>query len=420
MNKLRLPIYKALKRTEGFFKTDMIYAAKGSFWMTFGQVVSSVLSLLVIIAFANLLPKETYGLYKYILSLVGILGIFTLTGMNSAVTQAVASGDDGALVTSVKYQLKWNLLMVLGFFVLGGYYLLNGDQNMGISLFILGIFVPTTLALNTYGSYLEGKKNFKVSNISSTLSTIVYIVGMLLVIYFSGEVILLVVVYALSTFFTTLFFYIYVLKKFKPGENSDTEALKYGKELTFIGFIAPIAAQVDKITLAHFWGATALASYSLALAVPDRAAIFLKNYVGLGFPKFSTKTPLELNTVFWKRIVQGLSVGILAAIVYIFLAPFLFKYLLPQYLDSLFFSQILALGMVFAIPNRYLSLLLVSQKMSKTIFINNLIQNLLKIALYAVMGFMSGVFGLVLAYVINSFVSLLINISFWRTATSTA
>ncbi len=416
MNKLRLAAYKTLRRTESFFKTDMIYAAKGGFWMTFGQVISSILSLAVIIAFANLLPKETYGLYRYILSIVGLLGVFTLTGMNSAVTQAVAGGDSGALITSVKYQLKWNLLMVVAFFTLGGYYLFNGDQNMGVSLLILGIFVPSTLALNTYGSYLEGVKNFKIASISSIISTIVYVVGMLLVIYSSGEVIWLVIAYSLSTFLTTLYFYLYVLRRFKPVSNPDTEALKYGKELTFIGFIAPIASQADKITLAHFWGAAALASYSLALAVPDRATVFIKNYVGLGFPKFAAKTPTELNSVFWKRIFQGVSIGALAAIAYIFLAPFLFKYVLPQYLDSLFYSQILALGMIFAMPNRYLSLLFVSQKMSKIILINNIVQNVLKIGLYVVMGIVGGVFGLVLAYVLNSFVSLIINISFWRLA----
>ncbi len=120
MNNLRVKTYKILRKSEKFFKIDMVYLAKGGFWITSGQSINTILSLVLIVAFANLLPKETYGTYKYILSLAGVLNIFTLTGMNSAVARAVAVGSEGALKASVKYQLKWNLLMLVAFWILGG------------------------------------------------------------------------------------------------------------------------------------------------------------------------------------------------------------------------------------------------------------------------------------------------------------
>src|SRR3989344_4903049 len=123
----RHKLYTVLRGLEKYTKADMVYLAKGGFWITFGQSFSTLLSLVLIIAFANLLPKETYGTYRYILSLASIFNVFTLTGMNSAVARAVAIGHEGALRTSVKYQLKWNLLMLVAFFTLGGYYLANGD-----------------------------------------------------------------------------------------------------------------------------------------------------------------------------------------------------------------------------------------------------------------------------------------------------
>ncbi|MDP3875262.1 MAG: oligosaccharide flippase family protein, partial [bacterium] len=117
--------YRLLRGSENFFKADMVYLAKGNFWQVSGQVISNILSLGLIVLFANLLPKETYGLYKYILSLAGALNIFTLTGMNQAIVQAVAAGNDGALRTSVKYQMKWNVMQLIAFWILGAYYLLN-------------------------------------------------------------------------------------------------------------------------------------------------------------------------------------------------------------------------------------------------------------------------------------------------------
>ncbi len=403
-----------LRWSEKYTKADMVYFAKGSFWVTFGQTLSSVLSLLLAIAFANLLPKETYGMYRYVLSLASILNIFTLTGMNNAVSRSVASGNEGSLKESVRYQFKWNLLMLLSFFTLSFYYFLNENFVLALSFIVLGVFVPPTLALNTYGAYLEGKKEFKVASITSIVSTFVYVIGVFVSILLSGEVVWLIVAYSLTTFISTLFFYFLILKKYKPNTKIDTDTLEYGRKLTFIGFIGPVASQIDKIIITHFWGATQLAIYSLAMAVPERVTGLIKNWVGIGFPKFSTKSTEEINAVFYRRIFQGISIGFVVAIFYILVAPYLFKYLLPQYIDSIFFSQLLAISFVFAMPNRYISLLLVSQKLSRPIFINSIIQNIIKILFYAIFGLWGGILGLVVANILHSLVSMIINIIVWK------
>lgn len=415
MDRLKNHSYNFLRWSEKYLKTDMIYLTKGGFWVTFGQMTSNILSLILVIAFANLLPKETYGTYKYILSIVGMLNIFTLTGMNNAVTRAVAAGNDGALRTSVRYQLKWNLLMFAAFLIISGYYFFNGDILFATSFLIFAFFTPLTLAFNTYGSYLEGKKNFQLASIASIVSSFIYITGILIAILLSGEIVWLIAAYTLTTFLSTLLFYLIVLHKFKPKMNTGNEdTLRYGRELTFIGFIGPVASQIDKVILAHFWGPAQLAIYSLATAVPDRATSFIKNLVGIGFPKFSIKTPEEINTVFYKRIFQGTFLGVLTSVAYVLLAPYVFKYLLPQYLDSVLYSQILAISFVFAMPNRYLSLLMVSQRLSRQIFISSMIQNIARIFLYLVLGVWGGIMGLILAFVSMSFLGMLTNMIIWR------
>jgi len=403
-----------LRKSENFFKADMVYLAKGNFWQISGQVVTNILSLGLMVLFANLLPKETYGLYKYILSLAGALNIFTLTGMNQAVVRAVAAGNDGAFQTSVKYQLKWNVLQLLAFWILGGYYFLNGNQYLGTSLLVMSIFSPLTFAFNTYGAYLDGKKNFQLNNIFSVLSTLIYVVGMVVAIVFSGETIWLVVAYSLTTFVSTTIFYALTLHIFHPPTTSSKDVLKYGRELTFIGFIDPIVSQVDKIILSHFWGATQLAVYALATAIPDRAVPLIKSLVGIGLPKFSTKTPEELNRVFYTRILQGMAVGAICSIAYFIIAPYLFKYLLPKYLEGVFYSQLLAISFIFAMPNRYIGLLLTSQKLSKLSFMSNFIQSVIRVILYLVLGIWGGILGLISTHVLMSFIGMLINMTTWR------
>src|SRR3989338_4699467 len=51
------------------FKFDAVYLARGGSWMTLSFVVGTLCSIVTMIAFGNLLPKETYGTYSYLLSL---------------------------------------------------------------------------------------------------------------------------------------------------------------------------------------------------------------------------------------------------------------------------------------------------------------------------------------------------------------
>ncbi|MDP3004530.1 MAG: oligosaccharide flippase family protein, partial [Candidatus Azambacteria bacterium] len=247
--------HKLLNYGTKFLGLDLKYFASGGFWNGSGQFVNGLLSFLLVIAFANLLPKETYGLYRYILSIAGILNIFTLTGMNQAVLQAVSTGNEGALKTSVKYQLKWNLMMLSAFWILGAYYFLNGNQTFAVSFFILGVFSPLIAALNTYGAYLAGKKEFRLNNIFSVISTSIYAASIITAIILSNGVVGLVVAFSLATFAANLIFYIATLRIFKPPAAAPAGGvLKYGRELTFIGFIGPIVSQIDSIILNHFWG----------------------------------------------------------------------------------------------------------------------------------------------------------------------
>jgi len=338
------------------------------------------------------------------------------------VAKAVAAGKEQALRVSVRYQLKWNMLMLVVTVVLGAYYLLNGNLTLAISFLVMGIFSPLAATLNTYNAYLTGKKKFQQVGISSFISTLVYVVGMVIAIYLGGNLIWLVIAYSLTTFLSNLMFYIIVLQIYRPTNVSSAETkevLNYGRHLTFINYIAPVASQIDSIILNHFWGASSLATYSLATAMPNRATVMLKSSIGIGFPKFSTKTKEELNSVFSRRIFQGLAIGVACAIAYIVISPFLFRYLIPKYLDGLLYSQLLAINFITALPNRYIGLLLTAQKLSKTIFIDNLIQNAIRILLFIILGIWGGILGLIIAQMLFSFISLIINIIVWQRATRT-
>lgn len=403
-----------IDRGTAFLGIDLQYFVSGGFWTGLGQFVNGLLSFLLVIVFANLLPKETYGVYTYLLSLAGFFTIFTLSGMNAAVLQAVASGNEGIFKSSVKHQIKWNTAMTAVLFGLAGYYFWQNNYTFAVSLAILGIASPLTNALNTYGAFLIGKKNFKLDSLFSSFSILVYSLGMIAAVLVSKEVWWLILAYSLTTLGTNIFFYFKTLQIYNPPETASPETIKYGWQLTFIGFISPIVGQIDKIILINFWGPTELAVYFLARAMPDRVYLYIKELISVGLPKLADRTIEDINAVFYKRIFQGLMMGILVAGAYILISPILFKYLLPKYLESIYYSQLLSLVFIFAAPARYIGSLFTIKKMVRPVVIANLIANIFKIILYIVLGIWGGIMGLVITELIFQAAGLVINIALWK------
>lgn len=395
---------------------DLRYFASGGFWTTLGQSINGIISFLLIIIFANLLPKETYGLYRYILSLAGILNIFTLTGMNAAVVQAVASGNEGAFKTSVKYQFKWNLAMMAAMLGLSAYYFWQNNITLAISMFVLGISSPFTAALNTYGGFLEGKRQFKLNNIFGVISTALYAGSIIIALAISREATALIIAYSASTFAANLFFYFKTIKIFNPPETPSRGALSYGRKLTYINLISPIVGQIDNIVLAHFWGPAQLAVYSLARAMPDKIAPFIKDIVNLGLPKLAPKTIEDIEKVFYKRIFQAMLFGAVLTAGYIAAAPFVFKYILPKYLESILYSQFLAAMFIFSAPIGYTGAVFTSQKLlTRPLFVaSGIVMNTTKIVLFIIFGIFGGIWGLILASVSYSILSVVSSIIVWE------
>ena len=105
-----------------FIGTDVIYLVKGGSWLSLGEVATSGSSLLWAIAFASFVPIEVYGTYKYLMAVLAVFSLFTLTGMNKAVTQAAARGYEGSLLPALGTKIRWGLLGLAASLLMSGYY----------------------------------------------------------------------------------------------------------------------------------------------------------------------------------------------------------------------------------------------------------------------------------------------------------
>lgn len=355
MENLRNTAYHWLRRSEGFFKTDMVYLAKGGFWLTAGQVVSSISTFLLAIAFANLLLPETYGTYKYILSIAGILAIPTLGGLNTAVVQAVSRGYEGSFIPSLKIKIRWGLLGGTASLGLAGYYFLNDNIELTISFLLISVFLPFMDSFSLYTSFLQGKKLFKLSTSFNIASSIIATCIMIGTLFLTDNLFFILLSYFTSWTILYFIFLQITLKKFHPNHDHDPKTISYGKHLSLIGVIGVIAGQLDKILIFHFLGAAEVAIYFIATAPVEQMKGLFKDIPTLAVPKLSQRSTKEIDHIFISRLSMLLLVGTTITVIYVLFVPFLFHNFFPKYTAAIIITQLFSITIVLRIPFMFMS-----------------------------------------------------------------
>lgn len=345
MTKLQGSALKLLRWSERFFKTDMVYLGRGGFWLSIGQIVSIGSSFLLSIAFANFLPKEVYGNYKFILSATSILGGFSLSGMGQAVIQGVAQKKDGVLKDAINESLRWSIITVAMAGAIFIYYWLNDNQVLSWAILITGLATPIINSYGLYGAFLSGRREFKVN---STLAMISQVLGVSVLIitamFFHNALYLVLANFAVNTS-VAIGFYFYVLRTYKPNPISDHSLVTYGKHISLINFLGTIASQLDKILIFHYLGAIQLAIYAFATAIPEQIRGSYKNLFNLALPKYSAKEG-QLKSSIVDKTLRLTIMTVSVVLVYMILAPFIYKLFFPKYIESIVYSQWYILGLV--------------------------------------------------------------------------
>jgi len=397
---LKNKVYKILRWSEKYIKTDTVYLVKGGSWLSLGQLVSIISGLLLSIGLANLVPKEVFGNYKFLLSIAGILGALTLTGSTQAITQAVARGLEGALKKGFWTHLKYDIFVV-GISLTGAiYYFVNGNTVLSSSLLIIAVFLPFFLSSVLYASFINGKKDFKRNSIYNIVRTIFSTAILLITIYFTDNVVIIILAYYISLTIPVVYFYRRTIKIYRPKTNVDPDTVSYSKHLSLMNVLVPIANHMDKILLFHFLGAAEVAVYAFSTALPNQLRNINKTIGSLLLPKLSNKRISSIKENLAPKMIFFGIVTAIIAILYIVAAPYIYKLLFPQYLESIIFSQVYALSLLF-LPLIFFHQTLVAHMKKNQLYILNFTISIIKIILLFVLLPLYGIWGAIYALFIT-------------------
>jgi len=392
--------------SEKYTRTDMNYLVRGGFWLVSGQVLGFIASFLLVWVFANFLPKEIYGEYRFVLSFVTILGLAALPGMGIGISRAVARGKSSTIYKGLKQKMLWGVLGSIASLGVALYYLIQGDMHLALIFALVSAFIPFIDTFTVYQPYLQGKKDFKRQSIYIAIQRIILVIVMIVTIFIAPKLNVLIIVYLLAS---TLL-HIILLKKtlsVHPATGEvDTESVRYGKHISWASVLRMGSQYIDKILLFHFVGPALLAAYFIAIAVPQELSSVFSHVNNLAFPKLAEKDNTNKKALLRKLFIF---MGILGVVVvgYILVAPHLFKLFFPAYLEAIPFSQLFSLMIIF-IPAGLFVQYFHARANKKAIYILNTVEPVVLILGYIILIPLLGVYGVILALLLKSLISFLV------------
>lgn len=356
----------------------------------------------VIIAYllANYVEKHVLGAYQYVLAFLGLVPIFSLPGMGTAMVQAVARGFDGTFYTGAILSLRRAFIGTSLLSLLALYWFFTGDNSLAVAFLTIAFLGPLSVLVGFLRQYYAAKENFflmvKVTLFVEATSLLTFT---LTILFFPDLIWLLLG----SVVTSTLMGLIWVIPLLRKTRNLMIESsnIEYGKRLSWSYIITIVSTHIDKVILGNALGFSQLALYTVAMIIPEQVRMTLSTIPLLLLPKFSREDGGGYGRAIAGRIffVSG-GVGICLSLAYYFSAPLIFSLFFPQYLEAIFLSQLLFL-IVLSVPFLILDTYYRSQKADKIILFATIVGSIGGIGLMPIFIHFYGILGAVLARLIG-------------------
>ena len=389
-------LQRILKWSEKYTKTDMTYLVKGSFWLLTSQAINFVLALVLLWVFANLVSKEVYGEYRFLLTIVTILGLTSLSGTAVALIHSVALGKRATFFPLLHARMRFGLIGSAGAFIGAVYYVWQGNIRLAETFTLIAVFVPFIESYTLYVAYLNGLKDFRLMSILHTLQRITTVSALVLAIIFTQSVFWILFTYLVGMIIALKLAQAWTLRTYPLNGEFDEAALPYAKHLSLMSIMRSVAQHLDKVALWYLVGPIALAQYVVAVAMPNELIAAFSQISKLALPKMSTRNKTELQQSMLRKIFIYFIAMIPVIAAYVLLAPYVFTVFLPQYIDSIFYSQ-LATILIIAAPLGLLTQYFYATKHTAALYIMNTLEPVVLITLYAIFIPVFGVVGVIAA-----------------------
>lgn len=358
------------------WKFDAHYFAKNSFFVMVGQGLSIVRGMVTGYLVTRFFATEIYGQYQFILSVMGMLSIFSFGGIATAVSRAWSRSDRFSLNAITKYQAR--ICLIGSLCLLGCIPVLHVYNRQSLWLLFLAaaiIFPLPPLAMTRFPAYAIGKGRFDLSLQASFVWSILMIVSTLAIIFFRQSAVLMLLVSTLIPPLVYLWYGRHIRSPQElPREENTKRMIRYGWHLTCSTLPVEIVWYIDRLLISHTLGLGQLATFSVAMLIPEQVKVLMKQFLPVSFSKQSAHSDTRETRAKLNRVVLiGVATFAVGIAAYVLMCPFVIPMLFPLY-DA---TQVVSLTSVAAItlivqPMALFTQYMEAQGMVREIWISNI------------------------------------------------
>ena len=399
-------------------RTDLRPILAGLTWLFSGQVAVAIAGFLSTVLLARVLTEESFGTYKYLLTLLGMVGVLSLAGLKSATVRAVAQGYEGDLYRTVKLILRWSGGMIVSAAAIASYYWYMGNDLLAVAGLVMLIAVPLTTAFTTCFQYLNGKQLYRKFALARTIHLATPPAATLVALLFTKDILILFMSFVGGQILTAVGLFLYVIRAHPPNSNQSPDTVRYGTHLSFMNILGNLSFQLDKFLAWHLLGPAQLAAYAIATAIPQQLRVFNKIINGVVMPRFSRHSTYSIKTTIVYKMLLLEVFALLIVIPYWLAAPPLFEFVFPKYEEYVIYSQVFSLVLLL-FPAALIKGALHAHAKTKELYLLNTGIPILKISLLFTLIPLLGLWGLIGTALLLETMSFALSLwLFYRTAPS--
>lgn len=328
-------------------RMNVVDFGKKSIWVFSQTCITTITGLILTYALANNLPKEDFGIYKYVVAFTAIASSFSLTGLSVVIIRRVAKEIQNPLRDAFHKHLSWSTGVFFVVICAAFYHYAVNQYTVALCILFFGLIYPVSQGFGLYESLLIGSQEIKKSSQSKIILTITTAVTVVATLNFTQNILAVVSLLALLTLIVNAYFYFSVKQKYTNVKKLNIEDYQYSKHLSAMSVLSGTANHIDQIAVFYFLGPVNLAIYSIALTVPQKlkGSFFgLKNII---MPKLAQMDVPQIKKAVPQKVLLFFIFLSLIAIAYSCVAPLLFEVLFPDYAEAVVYTQTLSLLIVF-------------------------------------------------------------------------
>jgi len=374
-----------------------------SLWLIAGRVASrstaAIVGFVGTVVWTRAFGKDVYGNYQIIAAAIAIVTSLCLPGLDDAALISSAKNKDGNLTPIIRQRVVVSVVgaLALAAFGLVRYYVT--DLPMALAFVIAAVtFVPIQLQ-TIWDNFANGKRKFRllmVGEVAVALASLVAVSGFAAIGWTDADNLPWVVLGTLGLTAITALVLVGTLER--TNQDRDPAIVRYGHHVTVASLFAWVLKS-DRLIIGEVLSAADTATLAVALVLPNQVKIFFTAFEQVFLPKVTEAPSVAaawdyIRPRMFRLWAAYTTLGVVGFLLLPVFIPLAFS---QKYVDVIPYAKWLWLSLCLSSPFTFLASILNSQRDKRFLYIKNLSNPLIMLALFAILIPPYGILGAIVA-----------------------